>query len=160
MPNTQHDVIKPQCCYAEFDLCWVWFMLSVTNKPCMLSVTNESFMLSVTNKPLMLSVTNKPFMLSFTNKSCMLSVTNKPFMLSVTNKPFMLSVTNKPFKLSVIMLNVNMLSVVAPFRRYSLCLWWMVFEQTSAGYFASLKRMSNLLVLYYVCFYHRNLINT
>ncbi len=35
-------------------------------------------------------------------------------MLSVTNKPIMLSVTNKPIMLSAIMLNVVMLSVVAP----------------------------------------------
>jgi len=35
-------------------------------------------------------------------------------MLSVTNKLIMLSVANKPFMLSVIMLNVAVLSVVAP----------------------------------------------
>ncbi len=50
----------------------------------------------------------------------MLSVTYKPFMLRfimlivITYKPFMLSVAYKPCKASVIMLNVVMLSVVAP----------------------------------------------
>jgi hypothetical protein len=35
-------------------------------------------------------------------------------MLSVTCKPYMLSVTCKPYMLSVVMLNADMLSVVAP----------------------------------------------
>ncbi len=46
--------------------------------------------------------------------SFMLSVTYKPFKLCVTYKRFMLSITYKPFMLSAIMLNVVMLSVMAP----------------------------------------------
>jgi hypothetical protein len=65
----------------------------------------------------MQKVTHNPFMLS----AIMLNVTYKPFMLNVTYKPFILNVTYKPFMLSVIVLNVVMLSAMAPLIRVLSC---------------------------------------